>query len=244
MSGSLHEPITRGALWATGTRLRIFNPLEVQLARRLRQPELPGEPIDDPALARWTYGAAWTDEQEGSWVNRFLVWRCDGLPARAWFLPLTDEEDESILDEWTGDPRDLLPLFERSTPLIPESDRPEELRVSVPALEPGWVIISQLDDPQWKAEWLSLDGQGDYPGKIKPAFRSPGEHAGGWQYLKVPFDGRWELHLVYEAEDFARAPRSRSWAGPAGSPARWSSPCDAGRGRRFHDHRNPTGPER
>ena len=57
------EPIVRAALRATGTRLRIFHPVENRVNRFLRRPELPGEAIDDPALARWLYGASWASEQ-------------------------------------------------------------------------------------------------------------------------------------------------------------------------------------
>ncbi len=202
MGSSMHEPITRAALWATGTRLRIFHPLEIRLARMARLPALPGEPVDDPALARWIYGASWVAEQEGEWINRFLVWRCNDRPARAWFLPLTSKTDQSILDDWKGDPRDILPLFERASPLVLASDRPDELRVRVPAVEPGWVIVSQLADPQWRAHWISREGKGDYLDEpIKPAFRMPGEIHGGWQYLEPPFNGRWELRLRYVPDD-------------------------------------------
>ena len=47
-----HEPTVRAALRATGTRLRIFHPMESRIARLRARTELPGEPIDDPALAR------------------------------------------------------------------------------------------------------------------------------------------------------------------------------------------------
>src|SRR5262249_28981392 len=63
-----HEPNVRAALWATGTRLRVFHPVENRLARLRTRTDLPGEPIDDPALARWLYGASWASEQ-GDWVN-------------------------------------------------------------------------------------------------------------------------------------------------------------------------------
>ena len=157
----------------------------------LRRPELPGEAIDDPALARWLYGASWAAEQ-GDWVNRFLVWRCDEPAAKAWFLPLTGDDDESMLDDWTGDPRDLLPLFDRAEPLVPESSRPEEWTIPVQADEPGWVIVSQLDDPQWTARWIGMEGQGEYAWEIRPAFRTPGDTAGGWQPSRSPStaDGR------------------------------------------------------
>ena len=198
--GNQFEPLVRAALQATGTRLRIFHPIENRVAAILRRPELPGEVIDDPALARWIYGASWAAEQ-GDWVTRFQVWRCDEPSAKAWFLPLTGDEDESMLDEWTGDPRDILPLFARAEPLMVVRSRPEDLTIMVQADQPGWVIVSQLDDPQWSARWSSVEGEGDYDWEILPAFRKPGETAGGWQHIKVPFNGRWSLRLTYEPRD-------------------------------------------
>jgi hypothetical protein len=195
-----YEPMVRAALRATGTRLRIFHPVEIRLAKLRARTELPGEPIDDPALARWLYGASWASEQ-GDWVNRFLVWRVDELPAKAWFLPLTDGDEESILDGWTGDPDSLLPLFDRADPLPVESSRPEDRTVLVQADEPGWVIVSQLDDPQWSARWIGLDNQGEFREEIRPAFRKPGDIAGGWQAIQVPFHGRWRLRLTYQPRD-------------------------------------------
>jgi hypothetical protein len=200
MSDPQYEPSIRAALRATGTRLRVFHPVENRLAHLLKRSDLPGEPIDDPALARWLYGATWAAEQ-GDWVNRFLVWRRDQPAAKAWFLPLTDDDDESILDEWMGDPLDLLTLFDRAWPLAAESSRPEDWSIAVPADEPGWVIVSQLDDPQWSARWISLEDQGEYDWEIRPAFRKPGEAAGGWQAIRVPFNGRWSLRLRYEPRD-------------------------------------------
>ncbi len=200
--GPMSGPHVRAALRATGTRLRVFHPVENRLARLVSRSDLPGEPIDDPALARWLYGSSWAAEQ-GDWVNRFFVWRCDEPAAKAWFLPLTDGDDEPILDEWLGEPQDMLPLFERAWPLAAESARPEDWSILVQADEAGWVIVSQLDDPQWSAHWTSLEGQGDFDWEIRPAFRKPGDTAGGWQAIRVPFDGRWSLRLTYEPRDLA-----------------------------------------
>jgi hypothetical protein len=194
------DPIVGDALRATGTRLRVFPPVEIRVRQLLKRAELPGEPIDDPALARWLYGASWAAEQ-GDWVNRFLVWTCDDPPAKAWFLTFTDDEEESILGKWTGDPARLLELFDRAEPLPAESGRPEEWTILVQADEPGWVVVSQLDDPQWSARWVGLDGQGEYPGEIRPAFRKPDETAGGWQAIEAPQGGRWMLRLTYEPRD-------------------------------------------
>jgi hypothetical protein len=195
-----HEPIVRAAMWATGARLRVFHPVEIRLARIRARTDLPGEPLQDPALARWLYGASWASEQ-GDWVNRFLVWRSDEPAARAWFLPLTEGDEESMLDEGTGDARDLLPLFDQADPLPAESARPEDVTIPLQADEPGWVIVSQLDDPQWSARWIGLEGQGEFEERIRPAFRKPGDTAGGWQAIKVPFNGRWALRLTYEPRD-------------------------------------------
>jgi hypothetical protein len=195
------EPIVRAALRATGTRLRIFHPVENRVRQLLRRPELPGEPIDDPALARWLYGASWVSEQ-GDWVNRFHIWNCNEFAAKAWFLPLTDGNEEFMLDNWTGELQEILPLFDRAEELPVENVRPEDRTIQVQADEPaGWVIVSQLDDPQWSARWIGRDGQGEFPGSIRPAFRKAGDTAGGWQAIEVPFNGRWSLHLTYEPRD-------------------------------------------
>ncbi len=197
MSQSQSEPAVRAALRATGTRLRVFHPVENRLARLLKRADLPGDPIDDPALARWLYGASWASEQ-GDWVNRFYVWRCDEPAAKAWFLPFTGVDDESLLDEWSGDPLDLLPLFDRAWPLAAESARPEDWSIPVDADGPGWVIVSQLHDPQWTAHWTSLEGLGESDGPIRPVFRKPGDTAGGWQAIQVTLSGRWSLRLMYQ----------------------------------------------
>jgi hypothetical protein len=194
------EPGVRAALRATGTRVRVFHPVENRLAQLVRRSDLPGEPIDDPALARWVYGASWSADQ-GDRLSRFFVWSSDEPAARAWFLPLTDGDDESILDEWSGDPRDLLPLFDRAWPLASESTRPEDRSIVVETGEAGWVIVSQLDDPQWTAHWIGLEGQGEYVRPIRPVFRTANQAAGGWQAIKAPYDGRWTLRLTYEPHD-------------------------------------------
>ena len=195
------ESIVAEALRATGTRLRIFPPVEIRVRQLLKRAELPGEPIDDPALARWMYGEAWASEQ-GEWVNRFQVWRPDDPPSKAWFLPLTNGDEETILYEWTGDIGRLLDLLARAEPLPAESSRPEYWTIPVPVNRRGWVIVSQLDDPQWSARWIGLEGQGDLPGNVQPAFRRPGDAAGGWQVVEAPMiGGRWRLDLFYEPYD-------------------------------------------
>ena len=36
------------------------------------------------------------------------------------------------------------------------------------------MIVSQLDDPQWTARWIGLEGQGEFEAPILPAFRKHG----------------------------------------------------------------------
>ena len=43
----------------------------------------------------------------------------------------------------------------------PSRETPEEWTIPVDATEPGWVIVSQLADPQWKARWINLERSAD-----------------------------------------------------------------------------------
>jgi hypothetical protein len=199
MSGPVFEPMVRSALRATGTSLRIFSPLENRINHVLRRTEHTEEMIEDPALARWLYGASWADEQ-GDWVQEFSIWRSEELPVRAWYLPFGVDHDETILDDWSGDPKDILPLFDRAQPLEDESPRPEEWTIRLFANEPGWVIVSQLHDPQWKARWIGLEGQREFEVPILPAFQKHGE-PGGWQRVEMPGEGKWMLRLEYDPRD-------------------------------------------
>ncbi len=79
-----------GVCGQPGTSLRVFAPLENRINHFLGRNEHAAETIDDPALARWLYGASWADEQ-GDWVQKFSIWRSPEPPVRAWFLPLTDD---------------------------------------------------------------------------------------------------------------------------------------------------------
>ena len=68
--------------------------------------------------------------------------------------------------------------------------------------EPGWVIVSQLADPQWTARWIGLDGQGN-AARQDSAGLPKGREPGGWQCFEVPAPGRWTLRLEYDARDVA-----------------------------------------
>ena len=205
----------------------MFAPLENRINHFLGRPEHAAETIDDPALARWLYGGSWADEQ-GDWVQRFSIWQSQEPPVRAWFLPLTGNPDETMLDEWSGDLEHLLNLFDRAEPLKAESPRPEEWTIQVWTREPGWVIVSQLYDPQWRARWIGMEGQGEADTLILPAFRRWGE-PGGWQRVEIPGEGLWLLHLEYDPRDAAE--------GAAISTIAWTGVVD----RRVHPGPESTG---
>src|SRR5262249_7332437 len=129
-------------------------------------------------------------------------------PVRAWYLPLTGGDDEKILDEWKGNPEHILSLFARAEPLRDDSPRPVERTIEVWAEAPGWVIVSQLHDPQWKAHWIGMEGQGEFDAPIRPTFRRwddvhRRDEPGAWQRVDVPGEGFWLLHLEYEPRDAA-----------------------------------------
>ena len=108
-----------------------------------------------------------------------------------------------MLDVWEGDFKPLFELFDRASPLREESRGTQLMEVSVDADAPGWVIITQLADPQWRARWLDRNGQGEIPAEIVPTFRRKGSD-GGWQRLRVPGTGHWTLRLEYVATDVSQ----------------------------------------
>ncbi len=193
---------TRKAMRAAGAGVRLLDPVESAIERRLATSK-PGQEdsdtIDDPVLARWIFGPEWNPDQE-AWSSQFQIIRPESEPHRAWFLPLTALTRPAILESWDGDIEPLLALFDQAVPLQDESQGTERMDVSVDADAPGWVIVSQLADPQWRARWRDRDGTGASAAEILPAFRRK-PNAGGWQRVRVPGPGRWTLHLEYEASD-------------------------------------------
>jgi hypothetical protein len=194
-------PFVTAALRATGTGLRVFDPVENRREQLLGRRIIAKETIDDPALAAWLFGASWVADH-GSWARAFSIWCAENPPARAWLLPLDSVENPMMLEESSGDPKDILKIIDSAGPLESESVRPDEWSISFRADDPAWVLISQLADPQWTARWFGLDEQGVFDGEILPAFRK-GSQPGGWQRIAVPASGRWTLRLQYNADDVA-----------------------------------------
>jgi hypothetical protein len=198
-TGPLFEPLFRGAVRASGTGVRVLDPIENRKDHILRGPQQHGELIDDPELAAWLFGRAWVAAQ-GPWARTFLIWHAQDPPARAWLVAFDDLPDSSTLDDWSGDPREILAVLDRAQPLSAESRAPEDWSITVSVDEPGWVIISQLADPAWKAVWVGRDDEREIDAQIIPTFCKPGE-PGGWQRVSVPGRGCWTLRLEYDATD-------------------------------------------
>jgi hypothetical protein len=208
-----YEPDVWAALRATGTGLRVFDPLENRLDELRRRVVTPRETIDDPALASWQLDNSWLADQ-GPWARKFSIWRAEERPAKAWLVREIEVAEPKALDAWSGDPREILQVLKRAQPLATESSRPEEWTIPLTADEPAWVIVSQLADPAWRARWIRPDGASLGEDDILPTFRKVGK-SGGWQRLKVPAPGRWTLRLEYDAREVA--------AGLAISTVAWMS---------------------
>jgi hypothetical protein len=195
------DAAVRKGMRACGVGVRVLDPVEIALAGL--HAGSPGrnngeETIDDPALAGWLFGSTWRSEQ-GAWSARFRIIHSEPEPARAWFLPLTAIPRPAMLDLWSGKLEPLLDLFDRARPLRADLLSSQRVDVTVDCTEPGWVIVSQLADPQWQAHWSSESGK-DQQAEILPTFRRK-QSEGGWQRVRVSGPGRWTLHLDYEASD-------------------------------------------
>lgn len=191
----------RKALRAAGVGVRVLDPIEVALERwldRSKGSAESGDAIDDPNLAGWLFGPDWRAEQ-GSWASQFRIVHPEPDASRAWFLPLTEVTRPAMLDSWSGNVESVLELFDRARPLKLERPSPEHVELAVEVDSPGWVLITQLADPQWHARWKDEAGL-EVPAEILPTFRRSTSE-GGWQRVQVPGPGRWTLHLDYQAHD-------------------------------------------
>jgi hypothetical protein len=197
------EPLVQQALRATGLSLRIFDPIENRLEHLLHRQTDPRESIEDPTMARWIYGANWTDQQ-ADWAKTFTIWKSKLSATRAWQIPITDASAPILEHPWSGDPREILTLFESASPLIAKNPNPESWSIEVDGTETeSLVVISQLADPQWNAYWISRDNDRRFDDVVRPVFFKNNE-PGGWQSVRVPGKGHWTLHLEYEALDLAQ----------------------------------------
>ncbi len=88
----------------------------------------------------------------------------------------------------------------------------EEIEVP-PGQEPDsiQIIISQLDDPEWRGVWVGPGGV--QPAEIHPFMGDVTASPGHWMSIPVPGPGRWSLHLRYEgrAAYFGLAVSAVAW---------------------------------
>lgn len=205
LDSSPHRAFAFRAMRAAGVAVRVLDPGETfHLGRRGVtdfQPAAVLETITDPALARWLFGASWNPEHRAE-ADSFMLLKRTEPAARAWFVPSSAAASAELFDRWDGeDPRPVLDLMDHARPLRSVDRSPVEWDVTLDVEEPGWVLISQLDDPQWRASIRSADGRSDEPANIAPAFRVK-DQGGAWQRISLdgPRPGA-VLRLSYDARD-------------------------------------------
>ena len=164
--GSLSDPRieaeVRAALRATGTGVRLIDPVENREDRGAAQGE---ELIEKRSTIRsWRPRCSMRrgSRSRGPWARQIL-----DLAAR-------DTGDARLVRaggrrrprrrSWTIGRAIHATFFESSA--MPRRFQPSrEHRKNGPfwieATEPGWVIVTQLADPQWKARWINLDDTSD-----------------------------------------------------------------------------------
>ena len=112
-----------------------------------------------------------------------------------------DVDEAAFLDDWSGDPRQVRRVFEKAEPLPFEAKTPDECTITVEALERGWVIVTQLADPQWSAR---VDQTWDSTGPLTTSsgrrFAGQTSRAGG-SVLKFRHPAAGRLRSDYEARD-------------------------------------------
>lgn len=192
------------AMRVSGVGLRVLDPTELAGLRVQGVndflPSATLETLNDPVLARWLFGADWNPEHRPE-ADAFGILKPTEAAARAWFIPSTAAPNAAVFDVSNGDPRPVLDLIDRARALPTVVRSPVDWEVALDVDEPGWVLISQLDDPQWRARFGSKDGSEGRPANIAPAFRV-GNQGGAWQrvFIDEPRAGG-VLRLTYDAQD-------------------------------------------
>ena len=148
------------------------------------------EVVADPALASWLYGRWGTSSPEAS---RFFIRRSTESSSRAWFVPGV-RPDAQI----ASDPASVLDFLGHARPLRFEARSPERFEVEVMAETPGLLVVSVLDDPEWRVTIVLPAGQGG--GEVltsdhRTIFKTEG--GGAWQAVRVPSRGPWRVVWTY-----------------------------------------------
>jgi hypothetical protein len=219
---STTAPAALVAMRTAGVGVRVFDPVDNLLSKystRLEgdressgadEPQSAwnhGTPVDDPALAAWQYGSAWVARQ-GAWATTYRLGAPDEPPARAWLVDLGGMVGDLPKALAGSEAAAMNGILDRARPLSSESVRPGSRTVELEdAPLTGWVVVTELSDPQWTARWIGRDGQGEKPAEIRPVLRSrrgpptEGLYPWGWQGIQTPGPGRWTLALDYDARD-------------------------------------------
>jgi hypothetical protein len=156
--------------------------------------------VNDPTLLGWLTGMDWA-RTLGESAATYSIWRPESEPSHAFFLWREAEE----LIRIGNDPRNVLGALASARPLEWVSSSPEDVSLRVQAVEPGTVILSQLEYPRWRATLVGASGAAQ-PVPILRLFE-------GWQGVKVPA-GAWTLRLRYDA--------TRDWVCLAISGLAWA----------------------
>ena len=208
-------PRAVAAMRAAGAGSRTFDPVENLLANHAAKlqgnvaesadavtPQTDwnlGKPIDDPTLAAWQYGSAWVARQ-GAWAGTYRLGVPSAPAVRAWLVDLGGIIGDLPAPLRETDASTMLGVFQKARPLATESPRPGSRSVELEnAPSSGWLIVTELSDPQWTGHWIGHDGQGEKPARIVPVFHGP--YAWGWMGIQTPGPGRWSLVLDYDAAD-------------------------------------------
>jgi hypothetical protein len=88
---------------------------------------------------------------------------------------------------------EILRHMRSASPLTATRERPEIVRVAVPAELTGWVVVTQLAHPGWSAVWESR--RGDRPATIEPVL-------GGFTGVRKREPGASVLRLEYRERTF------------------------------------------
>jgi hypothetical protein len=147
------------------------------------------ETINDPALTAWMFGPE-RPSGRGSRPTTFGLWRPRATAGRAWLLTAAPGAEIDTRPK-------LLDVFWGAVPLVANSPTPERVEVAVRSERPGFVLLTQLDYPEWRARWEGPGGT--RPATIERVFGRPG--AGAWQGVALPGPGSWTLAMEFEGRD-------------------------------------------
>ncbi|MDX2038447.1 MAG: hypothetical protein SFX72_17510 [Isosphaeraceae bacterium] len=149
---------------AAGVGFRVLDPFEMAMIERRREPlgawSIP-RVVVDRAMAVWLFGEAWVEANLPA-SERFAVTTPRGPATTAWVLP----GDDRLGTSDRAPVAEILRLMQSAQPLTATRERPEIVRVAVPAGLTGWVVVTQLAHPGWSAVWESP--RGDLSATIEP----------------------------------------------------------------------------